>query len=392
MAKTIHPFPARMAPELALMQLAQLPEGSLVLDPMVGSGTVVRHASALGHTAIGFDVDPLAVLISNASTVKAKPEQVREAATLVLSRAKSIKLNEVYLPWIDDDEQTKNFVEYWFGIKQRNSIRKVVDSINKLYQYGTFSQKIRDVLYVCLSKIIVTKDRGASLGRDVSHSRPHKTMTWSDFDVLGGFSRAVELVCRYMSNIEPCRSIEIKIGDARKLDIDSNYVDLLLTSPPYLNAIDYMRGHRLALVWLGYSISHLRDIRSGSIGSERSSPTFQRELFGDISESMVDTSLLTRRNKAIVERYAEDCYYYMSESYRVLKHNAKATFVIGNSCLKGVFIKTSAAIITAGERLGFRIEGISERDLPSSSRYLPLTGQNLSKRMRTETIIQFTKP
>ena len=37
--KPIHPFPARMAPELAIDALHLLPKGSLVLDPMAGSGT-----------------------------------------------------------------------------------------------------------------------------------------------------------------------------------------------------------------------------------------------------------------------------------------------------------------------------------------------------------------
>lgn len=62
--RTIHPFPARMAPELALSALASLKKGSIVLDPMAGSGTVLRQALALGHRAIGFDMDPLAVLMS----------------------------------------------------------------------------------------------------------------------------------------------------------------------------------------------------------------------------------------------------------------------------------------------------------------------------------------
>jgi tRNA G10 N-methylase Trm11 len=35
--KPIHPFPARMAPEIALAATAKLPTGSIVLDPMSGS-------------------------------------------------------------------------------------------------------------------------------------------------------------------------------------------------------------------------------------------------------------------------------------------------------------------------------------------------------------------
>ncbi len=64
MIRPIHPFPARMAPDLAISELTSLKRGSVVLDPMAGSGTVLRQASENGLTAIGFDVDPMAVLIS----------------------------------------------------------------------------------------------------------------------------------------------------------------------------------------------------------------------------------------------------------------------------------------------------------------------------------------
>ena len=37
---SIHPFPARMAPELASRSIEAVPDGGLVLDPMCGSGTV----------------------------------------------------------------------------------------------------------------------------------------------------------------------------------------------------------------------------------------------------------------------------------------------------------------------------------------------------------------
>ena len=68
MIATIHPFAARMAPELALQALELVPEDGIVVDPMMGSGTVIRQASDLGLTAIGFDVDPLAVLMSRVWT------------------------------------------------------------------------------------------------------------------------------------------------------------------------------------------------------------------------------------------------------------------------------------------------------------------------------------
>ena len=68
MIRPIHPFPARMAPDLAVAELRSLRPGSVVLDPMSGSGTVLRQAADLGHRPIGFDLDPLAVLMTKVWT------------------------------------------------------------------------------------------------------------------------------------------------------------------------------------------------------------------------------------------------------------------------------------------------------------------------------------
>lgn len=64
----LHPFPARMAPEVALDKIQLLTKrGGVVLDPMCGSGTVVRAAMDQDRKGIGADLDPLAVIITRAT-------------------------------------------------------------------------------------------------------------------------------------------------------------------------------------------------------------------------------------------------------------------------------------------------------------------------------------
>src|SRR5437764_985997 len=136
MIKAVHPFPARMGPDLAIDRLKRLKGPAIVLDPMAGSGTVLRHAAERGHTAVGRDLDPLAVLMARVWTTPGR--------------------------------------------------------------------------------------------------------------------------------------VSVGLGDARALeDIGDGTVDVVLSSPPYLNAIDYMRGHRMSLVWLGHRVGELRAIRADSVGSER---------------------------------------------------------------------------------------------------------------------------
>ena len=91
------------------------------------------------------------------------------------------------------------------------------------------------------------------------------------------------------------------------------YIDKVITSPPYLNAIDYMRGNKFSLVWLGYSLSELRKVRSNSIGAERkldSSPEQVRidKIYTEIFEGYA----IENKHASMIKRYINDSVLLMS--------------------------------------------------------------------------------
>jgi SAM-dependent methyltransferase len=388
MTRSIHPFPARMAPGLALSQLTLVPPLSLVVDPMAGSGTVLRQASELGLRAIGYDIDPLAVLIARVWTTPVDTGAVMRLGEEVLSaRAAS---REPELPWIDTDEETRLFVEYWFDGPQRHALGLISERLALLQKAGDRPEA--DVLRVALSRIIVTKDRGASLGRDISHSRPHRVADRSDFDVWAAFAGSIRSLVRTLDESPPRGNVTVALGDARSMPaVLRRSADIVLTSPPYLNAIDYIRGHRLALVWLGYSVSQLRGIRATSIGAERAADRSD-DRATTIAAAMGDLKDLSPRNRGIVARYAGDLDQLMGEIRRILKDDGRAILVVGNSCLRGTFVRNSEGVRAAGQLVGLHLVDEVGRDLPPSRRYLPIpeaTNAPLGKRMRTESILTF---
>lgn len=125
--KPVHPFPARMAPDLAIQALSRLSRGSRVLDPMAGSGTVLRHAVALGHVAIGRDLDPLAVLMTRVWNTSFDSDKLLRRFNLLRKRAEKLPA-VVELPWIDEDAETTAFVDYWFAKEQQQSLH-----VSRLY-------------------------------------------------------------------------------------------------------------------------------------------------------------------------------------------------------------------------------------------------------------------
>ena len=84
----IHPFPARMAPGIALSALADSDRQLRVLDPMMGSGTVLAMARAYGHRAYGVDLDPLAVLIARVWTTAYDQRELINEGHIALDRAR----------------------------------------------------------------------------------------------------------------------------------------------------------------------------------------------------------------------------------------------------------------------------------------------------------------
>lgn len=395
LSKSIHPFPARMAPELALAGLGGLAAGSVVADPMTGSGTVCRYASDAGHKAIGLDMDPLAVLMTKVWTNIVDDDDIGTQFAQLKKDAAKLHVDEIVLPGIDEDEETRQFTEFWFGQQQREQLRKLSFLLAKYCSEASSNsdRAVVDVLRLALSRIIVTKDRGASLARDVSHSRPHKVIEASDYDVFVGYERSLKAIRTRLLEEPPSGGVSVNLGDARQMNsIGDGSVDAVLTSPPYLNAIDYLRGHRLALVWLGHSIKDLRRIRSDSIGSERRPDTqIASDEFKSTKAAMGSIDGLSSRFQNMIDRYVQDLLQLLSETARILRVRAKATFVVGNSCLRGVYVDNAAAVEAAAQATGLRCISRIERPLPEANRYLPLTSEALGKRMRTEVILTLCK-
>ena len=161
----IHPFPARMAPGIALEALGETQTPLRVLDPMTGSGTVLAVARAKGHRAFGIDVDPLAVLLARVWTRTIDAERVTLKALEVLMRAKTtfrtLSSAEAYPD--GSDGETREFIRYWFDDYARKQLASLAKTINRVHD-----KSVRDVLWCGFSRLIITKSAGASLAMDLS--------------------------------------------------------------------------------------------------------------------------------------------------------------------------------------------------------------------------------
>lgn len=389
----IHPFPARMASEVALRVCENLPRGAVVLDPMAGSGTVLRVAAEQGHHALGFDLDPLAVLMARVWTTKLDPVVLIQEGAALVDVAKTLSARDSRLSWIDNHPETRAFVQSWFGKQQRGELKRLSSLLYKR------EGPVADALRVAFSRLIITKDKGASLAADVSHSRPHRVLAdgQNDFPVYLMFERAVRMVAQRLASERLRATVEVREGDARQLDgVSDGSISAVITSPPYLNAIDYLRGHRMALVWLGYRIDALRVVRSNSIGAERApQPEADAEIAASLTAGIDPDGKLDRRRRRMVDRFALDMDGMLAQAHRVLEPGGTAVLVVGNSTHRGVYVENTAVVQAAGLRHGFLLVSTEARAIPESKRYLPPPSDRetsmMGRRMRTETVLTLAK-
>lgn len=386
-----------MAPELVWDELPDHLPQLRVLDPMAGSGTTLVTAKLRGHEAIGFDRDPLAVLIARAwltdvtqSLVEAKGKEVLAKARV---RARKMKLADAYPRGADNE--TKSFVRYWFDPINRIQLTALSDFISRIH-----NQSLRELMWCAFSRLIITKKIGVSRAMDISHSRPHRSYEKAPVNAFACFERTVE----YIANAAPfprikadCPPASVDFADARQLPIADSSVDMVITSPPYLNAIDYIRGHKFSLIWMGHNISELRNVRATNVGTESMAKPKSNDTATDlIMDLMCAVENLSNRHAGMLRQYVWDMRGILSETKRVLRPNGKAVFVVGNCNIRETFVQNSKCVEGLTDELGMNVGKVYSRPLPENRRYLPppetkAAGRALKKRMREEVIITIHK-
>jgi DNA modification methylase len=394
---SLHAFAAKFPPQLPRYFIENLTlPGEIILDPMVGSGVTVVEAWLLGRKAIGVDLDPLARLISRVRTREYDPEIVVESGLKILDIAK--KLTKVtYLPQAmlqKFDNETKAFIDYWFDPTVQIELAALILAICEEQE-----QYLRELLQLIFSSLIITKSGGVSLARDLAHSRPHKVtdkILKSPFSLFASQLARAKKAIREIESL-PKGSVEIVAGDCRSLLFDSDSVDLIVTSPPYANALDYMRAHKFSLVWLGDKIKDLSSLRSRYIGSEKWGNGYHIELPDDISQIL---NLLGQQDSVkakILKKYYYDMELALKEMYRVLRPGRAAIVVVGPSTMRGIKIETHNHLALIAQHLGFSIVNNVRRPIDRNRRMMPI-GNNyngssvIEQRIHEEYVIGLFKP
>ncbi len=416
-----HSFPAKFPPQIPNVFINRLTKpGDLILDPMNGSGTTTLEAYLLGRCGIGIDIDPLALRMASVKPMTLDPNELYIMGKRIVNNSRldyvhnrkkiEAKLSTMW------DKETKEFVDYWFEYETQLALKSLIDEIKKIHETD-----IKRFFEVAFSATIITKTGGVSLALDLAHTRPHKAKII--FDKTGKlihgeliedikqhqikklrspfeeFSKKVAnnikgLVNKETASLKPL----LLYGDAQKIPLKDNCVDLIVTSPPYAsNAIDYMRAHKFSLVWFGYSINQLGEKRSKYVGAEAIN-LLNFEHLPEYTEMILSKiSSIDMKKGEVLYRYYSEMSRVLKEMYRVLKPGKAAVLVIGNTVMRGIDTQTQNCLANIGENIGFFIPAIGIRQLDRNRRMLPAgrkieDGSQIQQRMHVEYVIGFLKP
>lgn len=402
----LHAFAARFPPPLPRHFIVGLTEpGDVVLDPMAGSGATLVEGWLHSRNVIGTDLDPLALLQCKAKTSGLEPGALERAGGRALDSAwLSSRTGQPMATFCQGIEPTtREFIDNWFKPETQQELAALVAAIDE-----EPDGRYRGFLRVLLSSVIVTKSGGVSLARDLAHTRPHKVENKTPRSALVAFSGQLSRAVKALQELTDTRKglASVLAADCRYLPLSAGSVDLIVTSPPYANALDYVRAHKFSLAWLGHSIRNLARLRGYYIGAERlDRRKSERRLPSSVSLCVTDLDRKDPQKARVLAKYFRDMALSLGEMHRVLRRGRAAIIVIGPSTMREQPIETHEHLASIAGEVGFDVVGIARRLLDRDRRMMPVTalrqaqdttnnaGQSLiEQRIHEEYVLGLVKP
>ena len=362
----------------------------------MGSGTTVVEALLADRRGLGLDIDPLALRLGRVKTMPIDTEILRDTGYHVIADAQNLLRNDDLIERslaASFDMRTREFIDYWYLPTTQRELMALALAIQSVVDVPT-----RRFLELTFSSIIITKSGGVSKARDLAHSRPHFDATKVPKNALDQFSVRLRKNLISIAQLKPDGFIATPLaGDARVIPLADNTVNLVVTSPPYANAIDYMRAHKFSLVWLGAAIGDLSQLRAEYIGSERVGQVPLATLPEKPERIISQLTELDGSKAAILRKYYTEMRSVFLEIFRVLRDNSPAIIVVGTSTMRGIDVETHTCLADIAADIGFDVVGIAQRKLDRNKRMMPArfgrkTDSMIEQRMHEEYVIGLLKP
>lgn len=351
----LHPYPAKFIPQLPGTLISLLStRGELIFDPFGGSGTTALEAIRLSRRAVSLDANPVAALIGRVKTARVGSPATTElhllhaalrAFTTSMPKDPVELVNRygAFAPSIANREK-------WFSDSSFGELAHIRSRICSMED-----STAQDIALLALSRTVL----GASF-QDSETRYKSVPRAVPVGEATNRFIREFEAVMKSVGRNASATRYGVSqflTGDVRSISTDelpSGSVDLIVTSPPYGNAMDYHLYHRFRLLWLGHD------------------PI----AFG---KTEIGSHLKHQRESSGFDTYFDDMVKAVSGMSRVLKNGRYAVLVIGDSVYEGKTYDTARLLAKQSREMGFDAADVFERDVHKVKRSFTPAGRRASK-------------
>jgi len=369
-----HKYPAKFIPHIPKWAIDKYLNGDknkYILDPFCGSGTTLVEGVIAGHNVIGVDIDPLSAMISKVKTTRVDETELINISEWLVNEIKRNKKGQ-FMP----DCET---IEHWFTKDAINKLSAIRTSINQIPNVFGKNRKVKDIqelLLICFSSII----------RRVSNADNESQKTYVSHTKV---KEPVEVNSLFLSQLELFVDREIKFSSVTNSKIKTKIIqssssatlskklnglriDLAITSPPYIKAIDYIYNQMVELFWIGDLFQMQTQTQQNRkkiqyIGNKQISRSeFNNynphntvlninKLDKDLQEIYDTDKKNGHKHSYVTFKYFVEMEKHFVEMSKCLTKGTHYVMVVGDSNVSDVFIDTAKFLIEIAERNGFRL-------------------------------------
>jgi hypothetical protein len=347
----LHRFAAKFVPQVPAWALDGFgSRTSVVLDPFMGSGTTLVEAILRGGTSIGVDVDPLARFIARAKVTPVDHDRIAALGRELAGRWRS-PAPELRPPMPD----VARFA-HWFSAPQWGWVQSLRDAIVAL----DGSDDERAFLLVVFSSTL----RWVSNADDQSQKTyVSGTLRKNPPAVADVFWRFLRRAVDGLADLNRKRHSEAGVvipadADATRLGLRPGSVDLAVTSPPYLDSVDYPYNMMVEYFWLGPLLGvpdrkAFNALRRRPIGAKH--PAEVAGLPPSLAGSVPLDAMPPVRRAAATTYFALMARHF-DELAGCLKPGARYVFVVGNSQTLVEMVPLHDALVRLAAGAGLSLE------------------------------------
>jgi hypothetical protein len=381
----LHKYPATMLPQIGIELLKELniATGKL-LDPYCGSGSSFASGLECGINDMhGFDINPLAILISKVKFTKISLAALIDAKLNLRDAVFEFAMKEHNLSSLPLPNITN--ISFWYSkevLQNINVIRHFINQIHDEYIRNfflvPFSETVRECSFTRNSEFKLFKMKS----EDILKFNP---------DVFGVFFKKVnDAFYNYSNFYFPKLTDDVKV-DVRysKFQFSENMFDIVLTSPPYGDSrttVAYGQFSTLANEWAG--INYARKIDSMLMGGGKATKIYQKGLITDFIQ---DIKTADMKRALEVSSFYDDLELSIKKVAKSVKKGGKIIYVVGNRTVKNIQLPTDQFIAEKFEESSCKHlityeRALSSKAMPSKNSPTNVKGVSVST-MLSEYIV-----